>query len=407
MGNYFKISHISSGFIAVLVGYSSSVAIVFQAANAAGATPAELASWMWALGIGMGASCIGLSLRYRSPVLTAWSTPGAALLVTGLSGLNMSQTIGAFLFASLLITICGVTGWFQRIMQYIPRHIAAAMLAGILVRFGMELFTAMQSQWVLVGLMFAAFLLGRAWLPRYTVPLALAVGAAYAGMRGLLHLEVLNWTPAKPLLMMPDFSLSALVGVGIPLFIVTMTSQNVPGLAVLRANGYETPASPLISWTGFTGLLLGPFGGYSFNLAAITAAICMSKDADPDPRKRYMASVWAGAFYLTTGWFGATVVGLFTAFPAELVAAIAGLALLGTIGASLAGALADETGREAALVTFLSTASGLSFLGIGSAFWGLVLGIAVHLLGAGKRARARHAAAGANLEPRPTATTNG
>ena len=388
MGSYFKISHISAAFIAVLVGYSSSVAIIFQAANAAGATQAELSSWMWALGIGMGASCIGLSLRYKTPILTAWSTPGAALLVTGLSGLTMSQSIGAFLFASLLITICGITGWFQKITQYIPRSIAAAMLAGILIRFGMDLFTAMQSQWLLVGMMFITFMLGRIWLPRYTVPLALAIGVACAGAQGLLHLEVLNWTPAKPLLMMPEFSISALIGVGIPLFIVTMTSQNVPGLAVLRANGYETPASPLISWTGITGLLLGPFGGYSFNLAAITAAICMSKDADPDPTKRYMASVWAGIFYLIMGLFGATVVGLFTAFPVELIAAIAGLALLGTIGSSLAGALADETGREAALVTFISTASGLSFLGIGSAFWGLVFGIAVHALTAARNTTA-------------------
>ncbi|MGB3288092.1 MAG: benzoate/H(+) symporter BenE family transporter [Burkholderiaceae bacterium] len=378
MGNWFRISHISAGFIAVLVGYTSSVAIIFQAANAAGASPAELNSWMWALGIGMGASCIGLSLRYRHPVLTAWSTPGAALLVTSLSGLSMSQAIGVFLFSSLLITISGITGWFQKIMQYVPRHIAAAMLAGILIRFGMDLFTAMQSQWLMVGLMFLAFLLGRIWVPRYTVPLALAVGMLCAGSLGLLHLETLSWTPASPLLMPPEFSVSALIGVGIPLFIVTMTSQNVPGLAVLRANGYDTPASPLISWTGAAGLILGPFGGFSFNLAAITAAICMSKDADPDPSRRYLASTWAGVFYLFTGIFGATVVGLFAAFPVELVAAIAGLALLGTIGNSLAGALSDEHGREAALVTFLCTASGMSFMGIGSAFWGLVLGICVH-----------------------------
>lgn len=380
MGNWFKISHISAGFIAVLVGYTSSVAIIFQAASAAGATPAELNSWMWALGIGMGASCIGLSLRYRSPILTAWSTPGAALLVTSLSGLTMSQAIGVFLFSSLLITISGITGWFQKIMQYVPRHIAAAMLAGILIRFGMDLFTAMQTQWLMVGLMFIAFLLGRIWLPRYTVPLSLAIGMLCAGSLGLIHLEALSWTPAAPLLMPPDFSLSALIGVGIPLFIVTMTSQNVPGLAVLRANGYETPASPLISWTGAAGLILGPFGGFSFNLAAITAAICMSKDADPDPSRRYLASVWAGVFYLFTGIFGATVVGLFAAFPTELVAAIAGLALLGTIGGSLAGALADEHGREAALVTFICTASGMAFMGIGSAFWGLVFGICVHAI---------------------------
>lgn len=379
MGNWFRISHISAGFIAVLVGYTSSVAIIFQAAQAAGATPAELNSWMWALGIGMGASCIGLSLRYRSPVLTAWSTPGAALLVTSLQGLSMSQAIGVFLFSSLLITLSGITGWFQKLMQTMPRHIAAAMLAGILIRFGMDLFTAMQTQWLMVGLMFITFVLGRVWLPRYTVPLALAAGIACAGALGLLHLDALSWTPAQPLFMAPEFSVSALIGVGIPLFIVTMTSQNVPGLAVLRANGYNTPASPLIGWTGGIGLLLGPFGGFSFNLAAITAAICMSKDADPDPAKRYGSAIWAGVFYLATGIFGATVVGLFAAFPTELVAAIAGLALLGTIGNSLAGALAEEQGREAALVTFICTASGLTFMGIGSAFWGLVFGMAVHL----------------------------
>ncbi|MEO6985045.1 MAG: benzoate/H(+) symporter BenE family transporter [Paralcaligenes sp.] len=376
--NWFRISPISTGFITVLVGYTSSVAIIFQAASAAGATPAELDSWMWALGIGMGASCIGLSLYYRSPVLTAWSTPGAALLVTGLSGLNMHQAIAVFLFSSLLITISGITGWFQKIMLYVPRHIAAAMLAGILTRFGIDLFTALQTQWLMVGLMFITYLLARIWVPRYTVPLALVVGIASAGALGLLHLEMLAWTPAKPLFMMPEFSPSALIGVGIPLFIVTMTSQNVPGLAVLRANGYDTPATPLISWTGGTGLLLGSFGGFSFNLAAITAAICMSKDADPDPAKRYMASVWAGVFYLATGIFGATVVGLFTAFPVQLVAAIAGLALLGTIGNSLAGALGNEKGREAALVTYICTASGLTIMGIGSAFWGLVFGLCVH-----------------------------
>lgn len=375
----FKISHISAGFIAVLVGYSSSVAIIFQAASAAGASAAELSSWMWALGIGMGLSCIGLSLRYRTPVLTAWSTPGAALLVTGLSGLSMNQSIAAFLLSSLLVTLCGITGWFQKIMHYIPRHIAAAMLAGILIRFGMDLFTAMQTQAMLVLLMFATFMVGRAWLPRYTVPLALAAGVAYAAVGGLLNVEILDWTPAAPVLMVPEFSAAALLGVGVPLFIVTMTSQNIPGLAVLRANGYDTPASPLITWTGITGLILAPFGGFSYNLAAITAAICMSRDADPDASRRYMASVWAGVFYLFTGIFGATVVGLFTAFPVELVAAIAGLALLGTIGNSLAGALANDDGREAALVTFVGTASGFSILGIGSAFWGLVFGIAVHM----------------------------
>lgn len=374
----FSLSHISAGFVAVLVGYTSSVAIIFQAATAAGATPAELTSWMWALGIGMGMSCIGLSVYFRSPVLTAWSTPGAALLATGLQGLDMNQAIGVFLATSALITIAGASGGFQRLMNYVPRHLAAAMLAGILVRFGMDAFVSMQTQPLLVAAMLTTWLIARVLLPRYTVPLALAVSVVAAGMMGALRLESLDWTPASPVFMAPAFSLEAFVGVAIPLFIVSMTSQNVPGLAVLRANGYATPANPLIGWTGLTGLALGPFGGFSFNLAAITAAICMSRDADPDPARRYMAAVWAGVFYLCTGIFGGTVVSLFAAFPRELVAAIAGIALLGTIANSLAGALADDEGRDAAIVTFLTTASGLALFGIGSAFWGLAMGLLVH-----------------------------
>lgn len=376
----FSISHIAAGFVAVLVGYTSSVAIIFQAAMAVGASAEQLASWMWALGIGMGVTCIGLSLYFRTPILTAWSTPGAALLVTGLDGLSMSEAIGVFLATSILITLAGASGSFQRLMSFVPRHLAAAMLAGILVRFGMDAFSSMQSQPLLVLVMFLTWLVARWVLPRYTVPLALLAGIVCAGLMGLLQLDSLNWTPARPVFMEPKFSWSAFIGVAIPLFIVSMTSQNVPGLAVLRANGYETPASPLVAWTGFTGITLASFGGFSFNLAAITAAICMSPDADPQPERRYMAAVWAGAFYLLTGIFGATVVSLFAAFPLELVAAIAGLALLGTIAGSLAGALTDASGRDAAIVTFLCTASGLALFGIGSAFWGLVLGLLVQQL---------------------------
>lgn len=376
----FSISHIAAGFVAVLVGYTSSVAIIFQAAMAVGASAEQLASWMWALGIGMGVTCIGLSLYFRTPILTAWSTPGAALLVTGLDGLSMSEAIGVFLATSILITLAGASGSFQRLMSFVPRHLAAAMLAGILVRFGMDAFSSMQSQPLLVLAMFLTWLVARWVLPRYTVPLALLAGIVCAGLMGLLQLDSLNWTPARPVFMEPEFSWSSFIGVAIPLFIVSMTSQNVPGLAVLRANGYETPASPLVAWTGFTGITLASFGGFSFNLAAITAAICMSPDADPKPERRYMAAVWAGAFYLLTGIFGATVVSLFAAFPLELVAAIAGLALLGTIAGSLAGALTDANGRDAAIVTFLCTASGLALFGIGSAFWGLVLGLLVQHL---------------------------
>lgn len=375
MLRFFNPSHLSAGFVAVLVGYTSSAVIVFQAASAAGAGPAEISSWLWALGVGMAATSIGLSLYYRAPVLTAWSTPGAALLVTALAGVPIAEATGAFLFSSLLITLCGIFGWFDTIMRRVPRALAGAMLAGVLLRFGMELFTSMQTQPALVAAMLLSYLGIRRFIPRYAIALTLLVGLLLAGLQGSIHFEAVSLQFARPIFTAPSFSATSLIGIGLPLFIVTMASQNIPGIAVLRANGYATPASPVIAATGITGLVLAPFGGFAFNLAAITAAICMSPDADPRPERRYLAAVWAGLFYLVTGILGATVAALFAAFPHELVAAVAGLALIGTIATSLADALAAEHERDAALITFLTTASGVSLFGIGSAFWGLVIGL--------------------------------
>ncbi|WP_263770926.1 benzoate/H(+) symporter BenE family transporter [Propionivibrio soli] len=378
MGRLFGFSHLSAGLIAVLVGYSSSAAIVFQAATAAGAGPADITSWLLALGLGMGITCIGLSLYYRAPVLTAWSTPGAALLTTALVGVPMGEAIGAFIVASALITLCGVAGWFEAIMKHVPKSLAGGMLAGVLLRFGLNVFVSLGSQFGLVALMLVVYFAGRRLRSRYTVPLTFLAGLGWAAVSGLIHFDAVTVTLAQPVFTMPVFSIASAIGVGLPLFVVTMASQNVPGIAVLRANGYTTPVSPLISWTGLTGLVLAPFGGFSFNLAAITAAICMSPEADRDPQRRYLAAVCAGLFYIATGLLGATVASLFAALPKELIAAIAGIALFGTIGNSLAGALHHEGERDAALITFLVTASGLTFGGLGSAFWGLLLGIAVH-----------------------------
>ncbi len=375
ISRYFQLSHISAGFIAVLVGYSSSVAIVFQAALAANASAAQLTSWMWALGIGMGLSCIGLSLLWRAPILTAWSTPGAALLATSLHDIGMAQAIGVFLVTSALITFSGISGLFHKIMGLIPRPLAQAMLAGVLLRFGMDLFVSMQTRPLLVLMMFAIFILARRFLPRYAIAATLLAGVLFVVFYDGISLTELSFSLALPVWTSPQFSFSAAIGVAIPLFIVTMASQNVPGLAVLQANGYgRVPSSPIITATGVTGLILAPFGGFTFNLAAITAAICMSPDAGNNPDERYKAAVWAGIFYLCTGIFGATVVAVFALLPSELIAAIAGLALLGTIAVSINDALLKPQQRDAAIITFLATASGLSLLGIGSAFWGLVLG---------------------------------
>lgn len=371
------LSRISAGFVAVLVGYGSSAAIIFQAAHAVGASPEIQASWFWALGLGMGVTCIGLSLATKSPVLTAWSTPGAALLGTSLAGVPLSDAVGAFLCASLLMLMVGFSGKIDRVLAHIPKSLASAMLAGVLFRFGANAFAAAATDTALVGIIMLAFFLARRWIARYAVPMALAAGLVSVFVLGKVHPGALQWSLAKPVFTAPTFSLPVMLGTGIPLFLVTLVSQNVPGLAVLRANGYQTGAAPLIGWTGFTGVILAPFGGFAFNLAAITAAICMSEGADPDPRKRYLAAIWAGGFYLMTGLFGGMVAAVLAAVPPALIAAVAGLALLATIGSSLHAALADETQREPALVTFLATASGLTLFGIGSAAWGLVFGVVV------------------------------
>ncbi len=368
-------SAVIAGFVTVLVGFTSSAVIVFQAATAAGAGAAEIASWMWALGLGMGITCIGLSLRYRQPVVTAWSTPGAALLVTSVAGLPMSAAVGAFVVSALLIILVGATGWFERAISRIPVPLASGMLAGVLLRFGTEAFGAMKTELALVLPMFLIYLAGRRYWPRYAVMSVLALGIGIAAVRGELHLAGVTLALAKPVFTMPTFSWSALIGAAVPLFVVTMASQNVPGVAVMRASGYDTPVSPVITWTGVTTLVLAPFGGFAINLAAITAAICMGREAHEDPARRYMAAVMAGVFYLLLGVFGATVGALFTAFPKALVLAVAGFALINTIGAGLAAAMRDDEQREPALITFLVTASGVSLFGIGSAFWGLVGGV--------------------------------
>ena len=368
-------SAIAAGFVTVLVGFTSSAAIVFQAAGSLGATPAEIASWMWALGLGMGLTCIGLSLRYRIPVVTAWSTPGAAMLVGTASGLPLSDAIGAFVLAALMTAVAGFGGLFQRAVGRMPTSLAAGMLAGVLLRFGIEAFAVMRTQLGLGLAMFATYVLARRLLPRYAVIATLAVGVAWAAAAGLLHTGALALDVARPVFTMPTLSLAAVAGIALPLFVVTMASQNVPGIAVAQASGYQLPVSPVIGWIGVVNAVLAPFGAYALNLAAITAAICMGREAHEDPDRRYVAAVAAGIFYIVVGVFGATVAALFAAFPKELIVAIAGLALLGTIGNSLASALREEGEREAALVTFLVTASGLTLAGIGSAFWGLVAGI--------------------------------
>jgi len=372
-----SLSAFTAGFVAVLVGFTSSVALVFQAAQAFGATPAQITSWMWALGLGVGLCCLVPSLWLRKPVMVAWSTPGAAVLASaGMAGsFTMPEAVGAFLVCAALITLCGVTGWFEKLMDRIPMEIASALLAGVLARFGLQAFGAAQTALGMVLAMLAAYLLGRRLLPRYAVVLTLLVGVAWAAASGKMEWSRVQWELALPVFTAPQFTWQAFVSLALPLFVVTMASQNMPGVAVIRATGYELPVSRLVSMTGIASLLLAPFGGYALNFSAITAAICMGQEAHEDKDKRYTAAVVCGAMYMVIGIFGAVVTGLLIAFPQELVLAIAGLALLGSIGGGLAGALRDETHREAALITFLVTLSGVVIAGVGSAFWGVAAGV--------------------------------
>ncbi len=369
-----------SGFVAVLVGYASSAAIIWQAAAAAGATPTQIAGWMTALGMGMGISTLLLSWWYKAPVLTAWSTPGAALLATSLQGVTLAETIGIFIFANALILLCGVTGLFARLMKIIPHSLAAAMLAGVLLRFGLQAFSNMDGHLVLCGSMLLAWLAAKAVAPRYAIVATLLVGAAVAGLNGDVVTEKLTLTLVMPQFIAPSFTLTTLISIGIPFFLVTMASQNAPGFATLKASGYPVAVSPLIIATGGLALLLAPWGVYSICIAAITAAICQSPDAHPDPDKRWLAAAAAGVFYLLAGVFGGSITGVMAALPLSWIQTLAGLALLGTISGSLCQALHNERERDAAIVTFLLTASGVTLGGIGSAFWGLVAGGVCYLV---------------------------
>ena len=365
-----------AGFVAVLVGFTSSVAIVFQAAQAFGATPAQITSWMWALGLGMGLCSLVPSLILRQPVMVAWSTPGAAVLATaGLAGgFSMGEAIGAFMISALLITLAGVTGWFERVMNRIPMEIAAALLAGVLARFGLQAFAAAETALPLVLLMLMVYLVSRRLAARYAVVITLAAAVVFVASLGQMAWSAVQLELALPVFTAPQFSVAAAVSLAIPLFVVTMASQNLPGVAVIRASGYDLPISRLITLTGLATLVLAPFGAFALNFSAITAAMCMGPEAHADRNRRYTAAVACGAIYVAIGLFGAVITGLLTAFPKELVVAIAGLALLGTIGNGLAAALRDESHREAALITFLVTLSGVVIVGVGSAFWGVVAG---------------------------------
>ncbi|ANY86991.1 MULTISPECIES: benzoate/H(+) symporter BenE family transporter [Pseudomonas] len=386
-----SVSAVVAGMIATMISYAGPLVIIFHAAEAGGLSHDVLSSWVWAVSMGSAVLGAWLSLRYRVPVVIAWSIPGSALLVTALPELGLEQAIGAYLVANLVLLVIGISGAFDRIIAHLPGSIAAGMQAGILFSFGTEVFRALPVQPTLVLAMFATYVLMRVRQPRYAVAAVLLVGAFVTVLSGQFRSDALVLELASPRLIAPQFSVTALFSLALPLVLVALTGQFMPGMAVLRNAGYAVPASPLISTSALGGALLAPFGCHGLNLAAVTASLCTGREAHEDPRRRYVAAVSGSVLYLLLGIAGATLMSLFAAFPAALIAALAGLALYGAISEALARSLSEPAERDAGLFTFLVTASGVSFLGLSAAFWGLLFGLAAHALPHLRRPRAHTA----------------
>jgi benzoate membrane transport protein len=356
-----------AGLVSVIVNYGGTFILVFQAAKVAGLSPALTASWVWSISIGVGVTGVLLSWMTRAPVITAWSTPAAAFLVTALATTPYAEAVGAYLISGAAFVALGLSGWFDRVIRWIPPGVAAGLLAGILLQFGIRAFGGMGIDPLLAGLLVLAYVLLRRVAARWAVVGILLLGLGFLLAQGRVDLPSLRLQLAAPVFTMPAFSLNALLSVALPLFLITLSGQYMPGMLVLRGDGYATSASPIVAVTGLGSLLMAPFG-----------AICTGREAHEDPSKRWIAGIAAGVCYILVGVFGVTLAAVFMALPATFITTLAGLALLGTIGTSLATALADAKARESALITFLAAAANITLLGIGGAFWGLVVGLVAH-----------------------------
>lgn len=369
-----------AALISVIVNYGGTFVLVFQAAQLAQLSPAQTASWVWSVSIGVGVTGAWLSYRYREPIITAWSTPGVAFLATVMPFTPYGEVVGAYMLSAIGFIVLGLSGAFERLVRWIPSGIAAGLLAGILLQFGVNAFGGASADPLLVIVLVLAYAVLRRFTSRFAVVGILLIGLALLLAQDRIDVQQLQLSLAAPVFEVPQFSLGSLLGVALPLFVITLTGQYMPGMLVLRNDGFKTSANPILTVTGLGSLLMAPFGAHAFNVAAITAAICTGKDAHEDPSKRYIAGLVCGALYVMVGIFGVTLATLFMVLPRTFVTTLAGLALLGAIGGSLANAMVDARTRETALITFLATAANVTLLGVGGAFWGLVAGLVVHLL---------------------------
>lgn len=374
-----SVSAIAAGFLAVLVSLAGPLAIFYQAAQAGQMSNEMFASWVWGITLGAALAGIILSWTLKAPIITAWSAPGTALLIPLFPGLSIHEAVGAYLTASLLLLAIGLSGGFERLMSHVPRGVASGMMAGILLPFGLNAFKGMSTLPLLVCGMLAAYLIFKRLYPRYSVVLLLAAGIAIAALTGQTHLGGVHLQLVTPQFITPEWSWSSTFSLALPLVLTTLSGQYLPGMAILKGAGYDVPVRRVVVVNSIASFITAFAGGITIAIAAITAAMCTGRDAHEDPSKRYVAGIANGVFYLLAGLCGGSVVMLFAALPKELIVTLAGLALIGPISANLAQ-VANAPEREAAVLTFLATASGMTFLGLGSAFWGILIGMAAHRL---------------------------
>lgn len=388
--NDWSISATVAGFLAVLISYSGPLIIFFQAAQRAHVSTDMMVSWIWGISIGAAVSGIYLSIKYKTPVITAWSAPGTALLVTLFPNVSLNEAVAAYITSAIVIFLIGITGYFDKLLKWIPQDVAAGMMAGILFQFGIGLFTASDSMPFIVFSMLIVFLIAKRLIPRYTMIWVLAAGVLLSLFLGKMNPVDVSFSLAIPQWISPEWTWNSTLNLAVPLILVSLTGQFLPGMAIMKLSGYDTQAKPIITVTSIASLAVACVGGITIVLASITAALCMGKDAHELKEKRYIAGIANGIFYILGGLFAGSIVMLFSLLPKELVAALAGLALLGAIATNISVAMKNDNQRDAALITFLATASGMHFLGLSSVFWGICIGVIAHFI----------------LTPRSTSATN-
>ncbi|MDO7475597.1 benzoate/H(+) symporter BenE [Acinetobacter baumannii] len=388
--NDWSISATVAGFLAVLISYSGPLIIFFQAAQRAHVSTDMMVSWIWGISIGAAVSGIYLSIKYKTPVITAWSAPGTALLVTLFPNISLNEAVAAYITSAIVIFLIGITGYFDKLLKWIPQDVAAGMMAGILFQFGISLFTASDSMPLIVFSMLIVFLIAKRLMPRYTMIWVLAAGVLLSLILGKMNPVDVSFNLAIPQWISPEWTWNSTLNFAVPLILVSLTGQFLPGMAIMKLSGYDTPAKPIITATSIASLAVACVGGITIVLASITAALCMGKDAHELKEKRYIAGIANGIFYILGGLFAGSIVMLFSLLPKELVAALAGLALLGAIATNISVAMKNDGQRDAALITFLASASGMHFLGLSSVFWGICIGVIAHFI----------------LTPRSTPATN-